>query len=75
MDRNIVNYQFLKSTAQCISKIATQGYIKELTSYPAQNKNRPTRQMAISSRQMETKANKKKSKEGTQRIFDLEGRN
>ena len=36
MDRNIVNYQFLKSTAQTISKIATQAYIKDLTSYRAQ---------------------------------------
>ena len=31
MDRNIINFNFLKNTAQCISKIGCQGYIKELT--------------------------------------------
>ena len=31
MDANIVNYPFLKSTAQDISKLASQGYIKKKT--------------------------------------------
>ena len=33
LDRNIVNYHFLSSTADTISKIATKAYIKDLTTY------------------------------------------
>ena len=36
MDSNIVNYQFMKNTANVISKLATKGYLQELTSYAAQ---------------------------------------
>ena len=36
MDSNIINYQFLKNTADVVTKIATEGYLKELTSYTAQ---------------------------------------
>ena len=43
MDANIVNYQFLKNTAQCISKLATKGYLQELTSYSAQKNKTKTR--------------------------------
>jgi hypothetical protein len=38
LDRNIVNYSFLKSTAQTIAKVATKGYDKELTSFHAKAK-------------------------------------
>ena len=38
LDRNIVNYSFLKSTAQTIAKIATEGYIKDMTSFRADAK-------------------------------------
>ena len=63
MDRNIVNYQFLMSTAQTISKIATQAYIKDLTSYTAQTKKN------------KKKAKDQESQESTQNIFALEERN
>ena len=33
-----MNYNFLKSTAQTISKIATQAFIKDLTSFRASTK-------------------------------------
>ena len=35
MDSNIINYQFLKNTADVVTKIATEGYLQELTSYAA----------------------------------------
>ena len=38
LDRNIVNYHFLSSTADTISKIATKAYIKDLTTYAASAK-------------------------------------
>ena len=60
MDRNIINFNFLKNTAQCISKLGCQGYIKDLTSYRTQAKRKPKN---------------KESKEEPQSIFDLEGRN
>ena len=43
MDANIVNYQFMKNTANCISKLATRGYLQELTSYSAQKTKTKTR--------------------------------
>ena len=36
MDSNIINYQFLKNTADVVTKVATDSYLKELTSYAAQ---------------------------------------
>ena len=36
MDSNIVNYQFMKNTANCLSRLSTKGYLQELTSYAAQ---------------------------------------
>ena len=60
LDRNIVNYQFLKSTAQTISKIATQAYIKDLTSYRAFTKKN------------KKKAKDHETQDGTENIFSLE---
>ena len=63
MDRNIVNYQFLKSTAQTISKIVTQTYIKDLASYRAFTKKN------------KKKAKDHETQDGTENIFSLEERN
>ena len=60
MDRNIVNYQFLKSTAQTIFKIATQAYIKDLTSYTALTKKN------------KKKAKDHETQDGTENIFSVE---
>ena len=47
LDRNIVNYHFLSSNADTISKIATKAYIKDLTTYATsakrvQSNNKPS---------------------------------
>ena len=60
MDRNITNFNILKNTAECISKICCQGYIKDLTSYHTQAKRKPRN---------------RELNEEPQSIFDLEGRN
>ena len=35
LDQNVVNFHFLKSTADCISKIGTDAYVRDLVSYKA----------------------------------------
>ena len=40
LDRNVLNFHFIKSTADCISKLGTAAYVRDLTSFKA----RTTRQ-------------------------------
>ena len=43
MDRNIMNFNFLKNTAECISKIGCRGYIQDLTSHHTQVKKKSSK--------------------------------
>ena len=54
-----MNFNFLKNTAECISKIGCRGYIQDLTSHHTQVKK---------------KSSKEELTEDPQSIFDLEGR-
>ena len=69
LDRNIVNYNFLKSTAETISNIATEAYIKDLTSFKASTKQQR--------RNMKNKKIPKNSEEkpSMENIFALDHRN
>ena len=40
LDRNVLNFHFIKSTADCIAKLGTAAYVRDLTSFKA----RTTRQ-------------------------------
>ena len=68
IDSNIINYQFLKNTADVVTKIATEGYLKELTSNTAQKTKTKTK---ISPHGTSPKT---KSPDDTRSLFDLEGR-
>ena len=35
LDQNVINFHFLKSTADCISKIGTDAYVRDLVSFKA----------------------------------------
>ena len=35
LDRNVLNFHFIKSTADCISKLGTAAYVRDLTSFKA----------------------------------------
>ena len=35
LDQNVINFHFLKSTVDCISKIGTDAYVRDLVSFKA----------------------------------------
>ena len=75
MDRNIINYQFLRNTACCISKLAVQGYIKDLQTYRVRVR-KQKKEVPLSDDNQEDHAHSclKKVQETPQSIFQLDER-
>ena len=75
MDSNIINYQFLRNTASCISKLAVQGYIKDLQTYRAKVR-KQKKEDPCSDGNQEDHAHSclKKVQEAPQSIFQLDKR-
>ena len=63
LDRNVLNFHFIKSTADCIAKLGTAAYVRDLTSFKA----RTTRQTKKSKMNPSTPPVEED-------IFQLEGR-
>jgi hypothetical protein len=53
MDRNIVNFSFLKYTSQAIAKISTEGYKKDITSFKATSTKKKKPTVSVQTKQKE----------------------
>ena len=53
IDRNIVNFSFLKYTSQAVAKISLEGYKKDITSFKATSTKKKKQSVSVPTKQKE----------------------